>query len=181
MNTRTLETKGRCEPNGMSHPLITTWGEQVWPNLPKGSGNHRFGGNETQINPACEQHHSKPYNSFYFFYIFLLLRSTQEVTIGNLSLNKWKTWPVKIFENCEKSEKKLLEVKTQTSEVNLGILKLSNPQTSGIDRSKNLVWSILIYGTSKSEFVCENYGCFTNGLWIRRQNGPEVGKICGGG
>jgi hypothetical protein len=39
----------------------------------------------------------------------------------------------------------------------------------------------LIYGTSKLEFVCESYGCFTNGLRIRGQNGPEVGKICGGG
>ena len=41
-----------------------------------------------------------------FFDIFLLLRSTQEVTTGNLSLNKWKTWPVEFFEDCEKYEKK---------------------------------------------------------------------------
>jgi len=78
----------------------------MWHDLPKGSGNYRFGGNETQINSACEQHDSKLCNSF-FFDIFLLLRSTQEVTTGNLSLNKWKTWPVKFFEDCEKYEKKL--------------------------------------------------------------------------
>jgi len=72
----------------MSEALITTLGEQVWPDLPKGSRNYRFGGNETQINPACEQHDSKPCNSFYFFLIFFLHRSTQEVTTGNLSLNK---------------------------------------------------------------------------------------------
>jgi len=40
-----------------------------------------------------------------FFDIFLLLRSTQEVTIGNLSLNKGKTWPVEFFEDCKKYEK----------------------------------------------------------------------------
>ena len=50
-----------------------------------------------------------------------------------------------------------------------------------IDKSKILFWSILIYETSKSEFVCESYGCFTNGLQIRGQNGPEVGKIYGDG
>jgi len=164
MNTRTLETKGRCEPNGMSHALITTCGEQVWPDISKGSGKYRSVGNETQINPACEQHDSKPYNSFYFFYIFLLLRSTREVTTQNLSLNKWKTW-----------------WKLKFSEANLGILYFSNPPMAGIDRSRKKFWSILIYGTLKSEFVCESYDCFTNGFRIRGENGAEVGKICGGG
>jgi len=70
----------------MSEALITTGGEQVWPDIPKVSGNFRFGGNERHINPVCEQHNSKPYN--FFFDIFILLRSTQEVTTGNLSLNK---------------------------------------------------------------------------------------------
>jgi hypothetical protein len=42
-----------------------------------------------------------------FFDIFLLLRSTQEVTTGNLSLNKLITWPVEFYEDCEKYEKKL--------------------------------------------------------------------------
>ncbi|WP_232487823.1 hypothetical protein, partial [Pectobacterium parmentieri] len=53
-----------------SEVLITTSGEQVWPDLPKVSGNYRFGGNERHINPACEQHNSKPCDSFYFFLIF---------------------------------------------------------------------------------------------------------------
>jgi len=44
------------------------------------------------------------------------------------------------------------------------------------DRSKLFFWPILIYGTMKSVFVCESYGCFTNGLRIRWQNGPKVGK-----
>ena len=60
----------------------------MWPNLPNGSGNYRFGGKETQINPACEQHGSKPAILFIFVDIFRLLRSTHEVTTGNLSLNK---------------------------------------------------------------------------------------------
>jgi len=101
-NTR---TKGRCEPNGIPKALITTWWEQLWPDLLKGSGNSRFGGNYTQIDPASEQHDLKPRNSFCFFDIFLLLRSTIEVTIENLSLNKWKTWPVEFYEHCKKCEK----------------------------------------------------------------------------
>ena len=67
-----LKLKDRCERNGMSDALITTWGEQVWPDLPKGSGNYRFGENETQINPAYEQHDSKPYNSFFLIFFFYL-------------------------------------------------------------------------------------------------------------
>jgi hypothetical protein len=31
-----------------------------WPNLPKGSDNYRFGGSETQIDPASEQHALNP-------------------------------------------------------------------------------------------------------------------------
>jgi len=44
-------------------------------------------------------------NSFYFFDIFLSVRSTKGVTTKNLSLNKWKTWPVEFSEVCEKWEK----------------------------------------------------------------------------
>ena len=44
-NTRTLQTKGRCEPNDISEAFITTSGEQVWPDLPNVSVNSRFGGN----------------------------------------------------------------------------------------------------------------------------------------
>jgi len=42
---------------------------------------------------------------FYFFNIFVWLRSTKEVTPENLSLNKWKTWPAEFSEDCEKCEK----------------------------------------------------------------------------
>jgi len=79
-----------------------------------------------------------------------------------------------------KNVKKTLGAKNQTSGANLGFLKLLNLQRAGTDRSKIFFRSILIYGTSKSEFVYESYGCFTNGHRIRGQNGPEVGKICSG-
>ena len=115
-----------------------------------------------------------------FFDIFLLLRSTQEVTTGNLSLNKWKTWPVEFFEDCEKYEKNL-GGENSNFRGEFGDSKIVEPAVGGIDRSKKIFWSILIYGTSKLEFVCESYGCFTNGLRNRGQNGPEVGKICDGG
>ena len=73
MNIKTLETKDRYEPNGTSEALINTWGEQVWPDLPKGSSNYQFGGNETQINPSCEQRGSKPCNSIFFLiFVFYL-------------------------------------------------------------------------------------------------------------
>ena len=117
---------------------------------------------------------------FIFFDIFILLRRTHEVTTRNLSLNKWKTWPVEFFEDCKKY-KKTLGGENSNFRGKFGDSKLSNPPLAEIYRSKNLFRSILIYGTSKSEFVCESYGCFTNGLRIRGQNGPEVGKICGGG
>ena len=54
--------------------------------------------NNTIRNPAI---------FYYFFDIFLLLRSTKEVTTENLSLNKWKTWPTKFSEDCKKCEKTL--------------------------------------------------------------------------
>ena len=57
-----------------------------------------------------------------FFDIFILVRSTEGVTTENLSLNKFKTWPAEFFEDCEKCEKKLHGVKTQTLEVNLEVL-----------------------------------------------------------
>jgi len=41
---------------------------------------------------------------FNFIDIFLLLRSTKEVTRENLSLNKWKTWPAEFSEDWEKCE-----------------------------------------------------------------------------
>ena len=131
-----------------------------------------------QIDTASKQHDPKPCNSFFWY--FFLLRSTKELTIENLSLNKWKTCPVEFSKDCENCEKKHQEVKNQTLEANLGFLKLLNPPLAGTDRSKFFFWLILIYGTSKLEFVYESYGCFTNGHRIRGQNGPEVGKICAG-
>jgi hypothetical protein len=77
---------------------------------------------------------------FISFDIFILVRSTVGVTTENLSLNKFKTWPAEFFEDCEKCEKKLHEVKTQTLEVNFEVQKFSNPPMEGTDRSKKKFW-----------------------------------------
>ena len=173
-NTRTLETKGRCEPNGIPGALITTWWEQGWPDLPKGYDNSRFGGDETQTHPAFKQHDLKLCNFYYFFDIFLLLRSSKELIIENLSLNKWKTWPAEFSENCEKCEKNITRWRLKLRR------QIFKPARGSNRQIWNFFWLILIYGMLKSEFVCENYGYFTNGLQIREQNGPKVKKICGG-
>ena len=165
----------------MSEALITTWGEQwgtifrkflVTIDLVETRDISIQLANNTIRNPAI---------LFIFFDIFLLLRSTQEVTTGNLSVNKWKTWPVEFFEDCEKYEKKTLGGENSNFRGEFGDPIIVEPAVGGIDRSKIFFWSILIYGTSKLEFVCESYGCFTNGLWIRGQNGPKVGKSCSDG
>jgi len=98
----------------------------------------RFGGDETQTDPASEQHEPKSCNFSYFLNIFLLLRSAKEVTTENLNLKKWKTWPAEFPEDCEKCEKKLHEVKTQNLEANLEILKFSNPPKAWIYRTKKI-------------------------------------------
>ena len=43
---------------------------------------------------------------FYFFDIFSSLRITKEVTIENMSLNKWKVWPVENSEDMLKNWQK---------------------------------------------------------------------------
>jgi hypothetical protein len=77
---RTLETKGRCEPNGIPKALISTYENKGDP-IFWSSGNSRFGGDETQIDPSYEQHDPKP---CIFFDIFLLVRAPKE-------------WPQKIW------------------------------------------------------------------------------------
>ena len=91
--------------------------------------------------------------SFSFFDIFPSLRSTKEVTTENMSSNKWKTWPVENSEDVLKIDKKLVTTKRGSCDHFLTNLNFSNP---GLDGSEFFFWSILIYGTSKSEFVCEN-------------------------
>ena len=126
--------------------------------------------NNTIRNPAF----------FYFFDIFILLRSAKGVTTENLSLSKWQTWPVEFSEDCEKCEKT-----SRIGNSNFGgefqDSKIVKPAKVRDKQIWNFFWFILIYETLKSEFVCEGYGYFTNRLRIRGQNGPKVGKFCGGG
>ena len=93
---------------------------------------------------------------FYFFDIFPLLRSTKEVITQNMSSNKWKTWPVEFSENWIKIDKNLVTTKRGSCYHFLTNLKFSNPGKVGDGRIQKIFWSILIYGTSKSESVCEN-------------------------
>ena len=89
---------------------------------------------------------------------------------------------MEFFEDCEKYEKNL-GGENSNFRGEFGDSKIVEPAIGGDRQIQKLflIDSILIYGTSKLEFVCESYGCFTNGLRIRGQNGPEVGKICDGG
>ena len=94
--------------------------------------------------------------SFYFFDIFSSLKSTKEVTTENMNLNKWKTWPMEFSEDVLEIDKDLMTMKRGSCDHFLTKIKISNPDSTGMDGSKKKFWSILIYGTSKSEFVCEN-------------------------
>ena len=93
---------------------------------------------------------------FLFFDIFSSLRSTKEVTTKNMSLNKWKTWPMEFSKNLLKIDKNLMTTKKGSCDHFLTNLKFSNLSKTGDGWIRKNFWSILIYGTSKSEFVCEN-------------------------
>ena len=71
-------------------------------------------------------------------------------------------------------------MKTQTSEANLGIENLLNPPLAGIDRSKNFLIDFYIWNV-KIGVGMRKLWLFYEQTRIRGQNGPEVGKICGGG
>ena len=73
-----------------------------------------------------------------------------------MSLNKWKTWHVEISEDVLKIDKKLVTTKRWSCDQFLAKIKKFEPDKSGDERIQKNLWSILIYGTSKSEFVCEN-------------------------
>ena len=68
--------------------------------------------------------------SFYFFDIFCSLRSTKEVTIENMSLNKWKTWPVEFSKDELKIDKNLVTTKRGSCDHFLTNLKMSDPNKS---------------------------------------------------
>ena len=66
---------------------------------------------------------------FYFIFLifFPLLRSTKEVTIENMSLNKWKVWPVENSEDVLKINKKLMTTKRGSCDQFLAKIKFSEP------------------------------------------------------
>ena len=65
--------------------------------------------------------------SFYFFDIFSSLRSTKEVTIENMSLNKWKALPVENSKDVLKIDKKLMTTKIGSFDQFLAKIKFSEP------------------------------------------------------
>ena len=90
------------------------------------------------------------------FFDFFSLRSTKEVTTENMSLNKWKVWPVENSEDVLKIDKKLVTTKRGSCDQFLAKIKFFDPNNVGDERIQKKFWSILIFGTSKSEFVCKN-------------------------
>jgi len=65
--------------------------------------------------------------SFYFVDIFSSLRSTKEVTKENMSLNKWKAWPVENSKDVLKIGKKLVITKRGSRDQFLAKIKIFEP------------------------------------------------------
>ena len=63
--------------------------------------------------------------SFYFFDISSSLRRTKEVTIENMSLNKWKALPMENSKDVLKIDKKLVTTKIGCSDQFFAKIKFS--------------------------------------------------------
>ena len=70
----------------------------------------------------------------FFYWYFSSLRSIKEVTTKNMSLNKWKAWPVKILEDLLKIDKKLVTTKRGSCDQFFAKIKFSEPSKSGDGR-----------------------------------------------
>ena len=64
--------------------------------------------------------------SFYFFDIFSSLWSTKEVTTENISINKWKAWPMENSKDVLKIDKKLATTKRGSCHQFFAKIKISN-------------------------------------------------------
>ena len=90
------------------------------------------------------------FDFFYFFDIFSSLRSTKEVTTENMSLNKWKVWPVKNSEDVLKINKKLVTTKRGSCDQFLTKIKISDPKRTADARIRNFflidfdIWNVEI-------------------------------------
>ena len=73
-----------------------------------------------------------------------------------MSLNKWKAWPVENSEDVLKIDKKLVTTKRGSYDQFLAKINFFEPSKPGDEQIQKKFWSILIYGTSKSKFVCKN-------------------------
>ena len=88
--------------------------------------------------------------SFYFFDIFSSLRNTKEVTTENMSLNKWKTWPVKNSEDVLKIDKTFVTTKKGSCDQFLTKINFFDPNKIGDERIWNFflidfdIWNVEI-------------------------------------
>ena len=64
---------------------------------------------------------------FFFFEIFSSLRNKKEVTIENMSLSKWKAWPMENSEDILKIDKKLVTTKIGSWDNFLAKIKFYDP------------------------------------------------------
>ena len=63
-----------------------------------------------------------------FLWYFYSLRTTKEVTLENMSLNKWKAWPVENSEDVLKIDKKLVTRKRGSHDQFLAKIKFFKTQ-----------------------------------------------------
>ena len=93
---------------------------------------------------------------FFFFWYFSFTYEHKRSNHRKYELKKWKTWSVEFSEDMLEIDKDLVTTKRGSCDHFLTNLKISYPKKIGDRWIRNFFWSILIYGTSKSEFVCEN-------------------------
>ena len=74
---------------------------------------------------------------FLFLDIFSSLRSTKEVTTKNMSLNRWKTWPMEFSEDVLEIDKNLVTTKRGSCDHFLTKIKISDPIKEGDGRIRN--------------------------------------------
>ena len=68
---------------------------------------------------------------FYFFDIFSSLRCKKVVPTKNISLNKWKAWPMENLEVMLKIDKKLMTMKRGSCDQFLAKINFSEPNKAG--------------------------------------------------
>ena len=92
---------------------------------------------------------------FFFFDIFPSPRSTKEVTTENMSLNKWKAWPVENSEDMLKFDKKIVTKKIGSCDLFFGQNKFFQTRQRWISIPSTCLswWPIHVPSTNVSSDV----------------------------